>query len=118
MPFHFPLLLYGAPKNCRKEPRICRRQSKATGEICGEGPRNERRLKKETLSKRRIRKPKFIDGWWPGTELNHRRKDFQSFALPLSYQATLFSTMAILSEMDLSGKNTLSFHCFFIKKLL
>ena len=25
--------------------------------------------------------------WWPGEELNHRRKDFQSFALPLSYPA-------------------------------
>ena len=26
--------------------------------------------------------------WWPGAGLNHRRKDFQSFALPLSYRAT------------------------------
>lgn len=34
-----------------------------------------------------------IPKWWPGAELNHRRKDFQSFALPLSYQATFFDKM-------------------------
>ncbi len=29
-----------------------------------------------------------LKGWCRGAELNHRRKDFQSFALPLSYPGT------------------------------
>gem|GEM_PF-4761100 len=27
--------------------------------------------------------------WWPGADLNHRRRDFQSLALPLSYPAEI-----------------------------
>lgn len=31
----------------------------------------------------------FEIGWWREVELNYRHKDFQSFALPLSYRAVV-----------------------------
>jgi hypothetical protein len=34
---------------------------------------------------------KLLKGWWPGTDLNRRRRPFQGRALPLSYLANTIS---------------------------
>ena len=41
---------------------------------------------------------------WPGAGLNHRRRDFQSLALPLSYPAVNWNWVRCAIRTDLNGK--------------
>jgi len=45
-------------------------------------------------------------GWCPEAELNHRHKDFQSFALPLSYLGMAGATRLELATSGVTGQRS------------
>ena len=55
-------------------------------------------LKKMSLNRLSIFPISTFQFWWPGADLNHRRRDFQSLALPLSYPAGLNFQCAIYNN--------------------